>query len=154
MEKSVRMDEKTIVADRFNAGYDETNKAWLKDNIHGISFPVPNIYRSLEDKESKALIELREVKKEAQEMHNEFLRKQEEDKYALESVIQELESLKSDLEELDSWIEDKKSRMLFEEWEEKGRRSDGYLLMIKYRLQHLRAQNKRGRSKAGPSRTS
>ncbi|KAG5581689.1 hypothetical protein H5410_052316 [Solanum commersonii] len=79
-------------------------------------------------------------------MHDEFLRKQEEDKYALESVIQELESLRSDLGELNLWIGDKKSRMRLEEWEEKGRWSEGYLLMIQYRLQHLMAQNKRSRS--------
>uniref|UniRef100_M1DUV0 Uncharacterized protein n=1 Tax=Solanum tuberosum TaxID=4113 RepID=M1DUV0_SOLTU len=114
------MDENTIAADRFNVGYDETYKAWLKDNIQGISFPVPNIYHSVEDKESKALIELREVRKEAQEMHNEFLRNQEEDKYALESVSQELESLRSDLGELNSWIKDKKSRMCLKIGKRKG----------------------------------
>ncbi|KAK4706703.1 hypothetical protein R3W88_033742 [Solanum pinnatisectum] len=141
-KKAVRIDEKTIAVDRFNVGYDQTYKAWLKDDIQGISFPVPNIYRSVEDKESKALIELREVKREAQEMHNEFLQKQEEDRYALESVTQELESLRSDLE---------CSGMCHEDWEEKGRRSEGYLLMIQYRLQHLMAQNKRSRSEAGPS---
>ncbi|KAK4716200.1 hypothetical protein R3W88_014538 [Solanum pinnatisectum] len=130
VEKAMRMDEKTIAVDRFNAGYDETYKAWLKDDIQGISFPVPNIYRDVEDKESKALIELRELKKEAQEMHHEFLRKQEEDRYALESVTQELESLRSDLGELNLWVGDKKSGMCHENWEEKGRRSEGYLLMI------------------------
>ncbi|KAK4738128.1 hypothetical protein R3W88_001825 [Solanum pinnatisectum] len=153
-KKAVRMDEKAITVDWFNAGYDETYKAWLKDNIQGISFPVPNIYRSVEDKESKALIELREVKKEAQEMHNEFLRKQDEDKYALESVTQELESLRSDLGELNLCIEDKKNGMCREDWEEKGRWSEGYLLMIQYRLQHLMAQNKRSKLEAGPSGTS
>ncbi|KAK4727284.1 hypothetical protein R3W88_032201 [Solanum pinnatisectum] len=153
-KKAVRMDEKTIAVDRFNAGYDETYKAWLKDDIQGISFPVPNIYRSVEDKESKALIELRELKKEAQEMHHEFLRKQEEDRYALESVTQELESLRSDLGELNLWVGDKKSGMCHENWEEKGRRSEGYLLMIQYRLQHLMAQNKRSKSEAEPSGTS
>ncbi|KAG5622437.1 hypothetical protein H5410_007655 [Solanum commersonii] len=76
-------------------------------------------------------------------MYNEFLRKQEEDKYAFESVTQELESLRSDLGELNLWIGDKKSGMCLEDWEEKGRRSEGYLLMIQYRLQHLMAQNKR-----------
>ncbi|KAG5568685.1 hypothetical protein H5410_064302, partial [Solanum commersonii] len=81
-------------------------------------------------------------------MHDEFLRKQEEDKYALESVTQELERLRSDLGELNLWIGDKKSGMCFEDWEEKGRRSEGYLLMIQYRLQHLMAQNKRSRSEA------
>ncbi|KAK4721562.1 hypothetical protein R3W88_011795 [Solanum pinnatisectum] len=143
-KKAVRMDEKTIAVDRFNAGYDETYKAWLKDNVQGISFPVSNIYRSVEDKESKALIELREVKKEAQEMYNEFLQKQEEDKYASEA----------DLGELNLWIGDKKSGMCLKDWEEKGRRSEGYLLMIQYRLQHLMTQNKRSRSEAGPSGTS
>ncbi|KAK4723565.1 hypothetical protein R3W88_026344 [Solanum pinnatisectum] len=96
-------------ADRFNTGYDKTYKAWLKDDIQGISFPVPNIYRSVEDKESKTLIELREVKKEAQEMYKKFLRKQEEDRYALESVTQELESLRSDLGELNYGLEIRKA---------------------------------------------
>ncbi|KAH0672239.1 hypothetical protein KY284_023326 [Solanum tuberosum] len=153
-ERAVRMKEGTIAVDQFNAGYDETYKAWLKRNIQGISFSVPNIYRSVEDKESKALIELGEVKKEAQEMYNEFLRKQEEDKYALESVTQELESLRSDLGELNLWIGDKKSGICLENWEEKSHRSEGYLLMIQYKLQHLMAQNKRSRSEAGPSGTS
>ncbi|KAH0743549.1 hypothetical protein KY290_031542 [Solanum tuberosum] len=72
-KRAMRMKEDTIAADRFNVGYDETYKAWLKGNIQGISFSVPNIYRSVEDKESKALIELREVRKEAQEIHDEFL---------------------------------------------------------------------------------
>ncbi|KAG5574131.1 hypothetical protein H5410_063897, partial [Solanum commersonii] len=63
------------------------------------------------DKESKALIELREVRREAQKMHEEFLRKQEKDKYTLESITQELESLRSDLGELNLWIGDKKSGM-------------------------------------------
>uniref|UniRef100_M1E1A0 DUF7745 domain-containing protein n=1 Tax=Solanum tuberosum TaxID=4113 RepID=M1E1A0_SOLTU len=141
-KKAVRMDKDTIAADRFNAGYDETYKGWLKDNLQGISFPVPNIYRSLEDKESKALIKLREVKKESWEMHNEFLRKQEEDKYTFEGVTQELESLKRDFGELNAWMESKKGEMRFEDWEEKGHRYDGYWLMIQYRLQHYMGQNK------------
>ncbi|KAH0758449.1 hypothetical protein KY290_021942 [Solanum tuberosum] len=153
-KKAVRMNKDTIAANRFNARYDETYKAWLKGNIQGISFPVPNIYRSVKDKKSKDLIELREVKREAQDMHNEFLRKQKEDKYALESVTRELESLRSDLGELNLWIGDKKSGMCFEDWEKKGRQSDGYLLMIQYRLQHLMTQNKRSRSEAGPLGTS
>ncbi|KAK4731505.1 hypothetical protein R3W88_024493 [Solanum pinnatisectum] len=48
-KKAVRMDEKTIAVDWFNVRYDETYKAWLKDDIQGISFPVPTIYRSVED---------------------------------------------------------------------------------------------------------
>ncbi|KAK4713125.1 hypothetical protein R3W88_019032 [Solanum pinnatisectum] len=123
-KKAVRMDEKTITVDRFNTGYDQTYKTWLKDDIQGISFPVPNIYRSVEDKESKALIELREVKKKAQEMYKEFIRKQEEDRYALERVTQELENLRSDMKKLNLWIGDKKSGMCLENWEEKGCRSE------------------------------
>ncbi|KAG5577267.1 hypothetical protein H5410_057401 [Solanum commersonii] len=87
----------------------------------------------MEDKEFKALIELRKVKRESQEIHNEFLQKQEEDKDALESVTRELESLRSNLGELNLWIGDNKSGMCPEDWEEKGRRSE-YLLMIQYRI--------------------
>uniref|UniRef100_M1DXM6 Uncharacterized protein n=1 Tax=Solanum tuberosum TaxID=4113 RepID=M1DXM6_SOLTU len=32
-KKAVGMNQDTIAADRFNAGYDETYKAWLKGNI-------------------------------------------------------------------------------------------------------------------------
>ncbi|KAH0717936.1 hypothetical protein KY285_013967 [Solanum tuberosum] len=60
-KRPVRMNKDTIVVDRFNAGYDETYKSWLKSNIQGISFSVTNIYRNVEDKESKTLIELKEV---------------------------------------------------------------------------------------------
>ena len=62
------MDENTIAPDRFNAGYDETCISWLKDNIQSISSPIPHSFRSIEDKEAKAVIELREVKCKAQEM--------------------------------------------------------------------------------------
>ncbi|KAG5582049.1 hypothetical protein H5410_052676 [Solanum commersonii] len=63
-------------------------------------------------------------------------------------MTQELERLRSDLGELNLWIGDKKSGMCLEDWEEKGRRSEGYLLMIQYRLQHLMTQNKKSRSEA------
>ncbi|KAG5601398.1 hypothetical protein H5410_032768 [Solanum commersonii] len=79
-------------------------------------------------------------------MHDEFL--QSKRRTNTESVTQELERLRSDLGELNLWIGDKKSGMCLEDWEEKGRRCEGYLLMIQYRLQHLMAQNKRSRSEA------
>ncbi|KAG5612311.1 hypothetical protein H5410_023592 [Solanum commersonii] len=72
-------------------------------------------------------------------MHEKFLRKKEKDKHALESVTQELERLRSDFGELNLWIGDKKSGMCLEDWEEKGRRSKRYLLMIQYRIKHLMA---------------
>ncbi|KAH0696118.1 hypothetical protein KY289_013600 [Solanum tuberosum] len=108
-KKALRMNKDTIAADRFNARYDETYKNWLKDNLQGISFPVPDITAVWRTKS----LNFDRIKR---------------------------ESLRSDLEELNLWIGDKKSGMCLEDWEEtKGRRSDEYLLMIQYRLQHLMA---------------
>ncbi|KAG5598810.1 hypothetical protein H5410_030180 [Solanum commersonii] len=53
-----------------------------------------------------------------------FDRTKREDKYALESVTQELESLRSDLGDLNLWIGDKKGGMCLEDWKEKGRRNE------------------------------
>lgn len=44
--------------------------------------------------------------------------------------------------------------MRSKDWEEKGNRSNGYLLMIQYRIQHLMSQNKRSKSEKGSSGTS
>ena len=67
-KRSRWMDKDTISLNQFNTRYDETYKAWLKDNIQSISSPIPHSFRSIEDKEAKAVIELREVKCKAQEM--------------------------------------------------------------------------------------
>ena len=67
-KRAKRMKKDTVAPDRFDAGYDEIYKAWLKNNIQSISSPVPNSCRSVEDKGSKAVIELQEVKREAREI--------------------------------------------------------------------------------------
>ena len=56
------MNKDNIAPDRFITRYDEANKIWLKNDIQSISPPFPNSCRSVEDKEAKALIELRDVK--------------------------------------------------------------------------------------------
>lgn len=57
----------------------------------------------MEDKRAKAVIELREVKRDAQEMHAKFI----ENQCALENTTQELESLRRSFDELDLWVEDR-----------------------------------------------
>lgn len=44
------MNKATNTTTQFNAGYDETYKAWLKSNIRGVSFPIPNSYHSVKDR--------------------------------------------------------------------------------------------------------
>lgn len=44
------MNKATNTPTQFNAGYDETYKAWLKSNIQGVSFPIPNSYHSVKDR--------------------------------------------------------------------------------------------------------
>ena len=60
-----KMDKDTISLDQFNVGYDESYKVWLRDNIQSISSLIPHSFCSVTDQESKAVVELREVKKEA-----------------------------------------------------------------------------------------
>ena len=81
------MDKDTISLDRFNAGYIETFKTWSKDNIQSISSPMPRSFHTIKGKEAKVVIDLREVKCEAQEMYNNFI----ENKDALEKSYQEVE---------------------------------------------------------------
>ena len=67
----------------------------------------------MEHKEAKAVIELREVKWEAQEIH---------------------------FDEPNLWVEDNLDEMQYRDWEEKGRRSKGYLLMLWYTFQQQKTQ--------------
>ena len=60
------MDKDTTVAGRFNAGYDKFYKEWLKKDIQNVSSKAPRSFRSVTDREAKAVDELQEVKKEAQ----------------------------------------------------------------------------------------
>lgn len=76
----------------------------------------------MKENESKAVVDLREVKWESQEMHNKFLQNQ----CALESSTQECERLRNYLRELDSCVKYKIDGMQFKDWEEKGCQSKGY----------------------------
>ena len=67
----------------------------------------------MEHKEAKAVIELREVKWEAQEIH---------------------------FDEPNLWVEDNLDEMQYRDWEEKGRWSKGYLLMLQYTFQQHKTQ--------------
>ncbi|KAG5567964.1 hypothetical protein H5410_065022 [Solanum commersonii] len=78
------------------------------DFILIVDYAYMNVTRR-EDKESKALIELREVRREAQEIHDEFLRA--EGGQICPGVTRRMERLRSDLGELNLWIGDKKSGM-------------------------------------------
>lgn len=59
------MDKYIIAPDRFNTGYEEKYKDWLKDNILSISSPIPRNYLSIEYKDAKVVIKVKEVKCEA-----------------------------------------------------------------------------------------
>lgn len=72
---AMRMNKHTIASDQFDGGYDETYKVWLNRNIQSISSPFPNSCHSVEEKKSKVVIELREVKWGAQEIHAKFFSK-------------------------------------------------------------------------------
>ena len=116
------MNKDNIAPDRFITGYDEAYKIWLKNDIQSISSPVPNSCRTVEDKEAKVVIELREVKWEAQEIH---------------------------FDEPDLWVEDNLDEMQYQDWEEKGLHSKGYLLMLWYTFQQHKTQE--SSTEAGPS---
>ena len=83
-----RMGKDTIAPDRFNAGYDEGYKAWLKRDIQNISFQIPRSFRSVIDKKAKAVAELRELKEEANEVYAKFV----ENQHALERETRETEA--------------------------------------------------------------
>ena len=91
------MKNDTITPNRFDAGYDETYKVWLKSNIQSMSFPVPKSFHNLEDKEAKSVIELREVKWDTKEMHAKFLENQD----TSEKTTRELERLRCSFDEFD-----------------------------------------------------
>ena len=95
-----RMGKDTIAPDRFNAGYDECFKAWLKRDIQNISFQIPRSFRSVTDKEAKAEAELRELKEEANEVYAKFVENQD----ALKRATREIERLRQGYDEFGSWI--------------------------------------------------
>ena len=71
------MGKNTIAPERFNAGYDEGYKGWLKKDIQNISFQILRSFHSVTDKEAKAVAELGELKKEANEVYAKFVENQD-----------------------------------------------------------------------------
>ena len=102
-----RMGKDTIALDRFNAGYDEGYKEWQKRDIQNISFQIPLSFRSVTDKEAKAVAELQELKDETNEVYAKFVENQD----ALERATREIERLGEGYDEFDNWIQQKIERM-------------------------------------------
>ena len=105
-----RMGKDTIAPDWFNAGYDKGYKEWLKKDIQNVSFQTPCSFRSVTDREAKALAELQEIKEESKVVYAKFVENQD----ALERVTREIERLRQGYDEFDSWIKQKIERMRYE----------------------------------------
>ena len=101
------MDKDTIAPDRFNARYDKVYKEWLKKDIQNVSFRIPRSFHSVTDREAKAVAELQEVKKEAQEVCAKFFENQD----TLERVTQEVERLRRGYDDFLTWIKEKIERL-------------------------------------------
>ena len=102
-ENAKRMGKDTIAPDRFNAGYDEGYKEWLKRDIQNISFQIPRSFRSVTDREAKAVAELQEIKEEDNEVYAKFVENQD----ALERETREVERLRQWYDDFDNWIQQK-----------------------------------------------
>ena len=87
---SKRMDKDTISLDQFNAGYEKGYKEWLKKDIQNISSQTPHNFCSVMDRKLKAVAEIQDVKKEAQEVYAKFVENQD----TLEKANQEVERLR------------------------------------------------------------
>ena len=74
---SKRMDKDAITSDRFVVRYDKGYKEWMKKDIQNVSSRTPRSFHSVTDRESKAVAELQEVKKEAQEVYAKFVKNQD-----------------------------------------------------------------------------
>lgn len=76
-------------------------------------------------------------------MHVKFLKNQCD----IENTTQELERLGCSFDELDLWVKERIEGMKYEDWEEKGRRRESYLLMLRYMFQQYKTGNQQ-RSRA------
>lgn len=130
-----RMYKNTTAPDRFNVAYDEAYKEWLKKDIQNISFQTPRNFRSVTDREAKAVVELQQIKEEAKEVYAKFIENQ-----ALERATQEVERLRCSYDDFDNWIQQKIERMRYESLEDKGRLGEGFLLMLRYMFQQHKIQ--------------
>ena len=103
----------------------------MKRDIQNISFQIPCSFRSVTDKEAKAVAELREIKEKAKEAYAKFVENQD----TLERVTREVERLRQGYDEFDNWIQQKIERMRYESLEDKGRLGEGFLLVLRYMFQ-------------------
>ena len=67
------MGKDTITHDRFNARYEKGYKEWLKIDIQNVSSQTPHNFCSVMDRKLKAVAEIQDVKKEAQEVYAKFV---------------------------------------------------------------------------------
>ena len=91
----------TLAPGRFNVGYDKGYKEWLKKDIQNISFQTPRSFRSVMDREAKAVAELQEIKEEAKEVYAKFVENQD----VLERATREFERLRHGYDDFDNWIQ-------------------------------------------------
>ena len=96
-KSSKRVDKDTIAPNRFNVGYDKGSKEWLKKDIQNVFSQNPCTFDSVTDKESKAVAELQEVNKEAQEVYAMFFQNLD----TFEKANQEVEILRRGYEDFD-----------------------------------------------------
>ncbi|TMX02567.1 hypothetical protein EJD97_021073, partial [Solanum chilense] len=131
---SKRMDKDTITTNRFDAGYEKGYKEWLKNDIQTVSSRTPRSFHSVTDREDKAVAELQEVKKEAQEVYAKFVKNQD----TFEKATQEVERLRRGYNDFDTWIKEKIKRMRYESLEDKRRLGEGFLMMLRYMFQQYK----------------
>ena len=110
------MDKNTIAPDRFNVVYDKGYKEWLKKDIKNVSSQTPHSFCSITDRESNAVAELQDIKKEAQEVYVRFVENQD----TLEKVTQEVKRIRLGYDDFDTWFKEKIDRMRYESLEDKG----------------------------------
>ncbi|TMX04714.1 hypothetical protein EJD97_005492, partial [Solanum chilense] len=110
-----RMDKDIIAPDRFNAGYNKGYKEWLKKDIQNVSSQTPHSFRIVTDRDAKAVAELQEVKKEAQEVYAKFVENQD----TLEKATQQVERLRRGYDDFDTWFKEKIERIRYESLEDK-----------------------------------
>ena len=138
------MDKDTIAPDWSNVGYDKGYKEWLKKDIQSIFSPTPRNFRSVTDRETKAVAELQEDK----EVYTKFVENQD----TVEKETQEVETLRRGYDDFDTWVKEKIERIRYKILEDKGRLVEGFLLMLRYMFQQYKTQG--NGDGAGPSGTS
>ena len=119
----------------------------VEEDIQNISSQTPYSFRSVTYREAKAVAELHEVKKEAQEVYAKFVENQD----TLEKATQEVERLRRGYDDFDTWVKQKIERMQYESLVDKGRLGGGFLLMLSYMFQQYKTQG--DGDGAGPSGT-